>query len=161
MPAIVKLAHDRDRGLAGGDAGRLVAVAEHDMVDPLGVAVHALAVADRKADQVLQLDGHMLDHVPGKGAVAHPLQKAAGFTDRTAVPVDRWKNRLQLVRDAGHLVARLVFKVLDVEAHVDRLIPAIVIRAAQGAKFEYFYFVCSRRFFPSSSALSIRRSDML
>ncbi len=134
---VVELAHDVDGRLAGGDARRFVAVSVDDVVDAAVVAVDGLAVADREAHQVLQLDGHVLDHVAGIGAVGDPLKEAARFADRTAVIVDRRNQRPKGVSDPGDLVAWTVLEIVDVQPHVDRLVAAEIVGAAQRTVLKY------------------------
>ena len=90
-----------------------------------------------RSRQVLQLDGDVLDHVAGIGAVADPLQEAARLADRAAVIVDGGDQVLELLGDPRDLVARPVLQFLDVEPHVDGLVAAVIVRPAQRAVFKY------------------------
>ncbi len=135
--AIVDFLHDRDGGFTRGQSGGLVAVAVDDVVDAPLIAIDGLAVSDRKADEVLQFDGDVLDHVASIGAVPDPLQEAAWLPDRASMLVYGGDQVLEPLGDPLDLVARPVFQFLNVEPHVDRLVAAVVIRPAKCAVFKY------------------------
>jgi hypothetical protein len=137
---------------AGREATGFVTVTIDDVVDAGVVAVDGLAVAHREADQVLQLDRHMLDDMSGPGAALQAFQKAAGTADRTAMFLEARQEFGKARHDAGHGVTGPLLKLADVQAHEDRQVATVVVRAAQRTVLEDLHGQASNRALSSLGA---------
>ena len=111
---------DKTHGeLAGGKTDVFLGVGVDNVVDAGFVRAAGLAPGHLDAGKVLQLEGNVLDDVPGQGSLSQPLQKSSRMAKRALVVVEGRYQLGQSLVEPRDRVRRPVLELADVERQVD------------------------------------------
>jgi hypothetical protein len=109
-----------DRQLAGRQPDRLVVVGvDHVVARALALDLAGLAASHVVADGLLQLQRHMLGHVPDPGAFVQALDETAAPAAAARVVLQAGQPRHQSVRETGQLVGGEFLEHSEVDHQLD------------------------------------------
>src|SRR4029453_8468916 len=78
-----------DTEFTRGDSDIFLLIREDDVVDASLAGCPRFATPDLSAREILELQRHVLEHMPHPCTFSHPPQKSAGFSDGTSMIVER------------------------------------------------------------------------
>ena len=128
-----------DRRSAGLHPHPFVTVTVDEIVDALLVGIKRLAEPNFGPGQTLELYGDVFHDMSSPGPPLHPLEKAAPVSYRTPVFDEGWHHLLDVLSQALYLIRGLDFKISDIHLHENDRITAVVVRAPEGAHFQYLH----------------------
>ncbi len=131
-----EMVDERDGQLPRLETEMLLPVLEDDVVAAVLARAARLAVADVGAGEVLELQGNVLGHVPGPGAVPQPGDEPAAAAQRAGVILERGQQLDQRLDEARDRVARELLEHAEVHDLADHRLPGPVVRAAQDARLD-------------------------
>ena len=120
----------------------LLLVLEHDVVHSRTRRSARLAERHLHSRHVLQLDCHMLQHVPQPGALVlgHPAHESTRLTVRTAVVVEAWQRGKQCIDEITTQPARgPLLQIAQVECQPDHGKVSVVARPHVHGLVENFH----------------------
>ena len=116
------------------DRERLLLVFDDDVVDAAVLRLPRPAVAHRRARQRLQLERHMLEHVPHPGAGPQPLEEPAAFADGAAMLHHARQPRHDPVVESGERVGGKILEPAEIDHGLEAGKGRPLVGAAQNPK---------------------------
>ncbi len=133
---IDEVVDDPDRQLAGGNPDGLLAVLEDDVVLALGTCRTGLAVVDRRAGEVLELQRDVLGDVPDPRAVLESRDETAAAVQRAGVVLEGGHPRDQAIDEPRNLGRRELFEHSEIDQHLHDRLARPVVGASEDACVE-------------------------